>query len=106
MGVLALEAKADPGLTGRNAEIVDSLIQVSWGDLVARGEVGHVLDLTRIYGTAPSGQEGFIVRYVRGLRAFERAVAAHRATGETETEPTADGQVRQVLQPRALPWGT
>lgn len=96
LGVLVLEAKADPSITGRNAEIVESLIQTSWGDLVARGEVGHVLDLTRIYGTAPSGQEGFIVRYVRGLQAFERAVAAHRATGEKETEPTRNEQVRQA----------
>ncbi|MCC6676858.1 MAG: hypothetical protein IT436_06920 [Phycisphaerales bacterium] len=96
LGVLALEAKSDRSITGRNAEIVESLIQTSWGDLVARGEVGHVLDLTRIYGTAPSGQEGFIVRYVRGLQAFERAVAAHRATGEKESEPTANEQVRQA----------
>lgn len=96
LGVLTLEAKTRGLVSGRDAEIVESLIQTSWGDLVARGEVGHVLDLTRIYGTAPSGQEGFIVRYVRGLQAFERAVTAHRATGETETEPSGDAQVRQA----------
>lgn len=96
LGVLALEAKNDATLSDRNKEIVESLIQVSWGDLVARGEVGHVLDLTRIYGTAPSGKEGFIVLYVRGLRAFERAAEAHRATGESENDPTADASVKQM----------
>lgn len=106
LGVLALEAAADRSLTGRNREIVESLIQTSWGDLVARGEVGHVLDLTRLYGTAPSGQEGFIVRYVRGLQSFERAVAAHRATGERETEPTANDQVRQAYLEAARTLGT
>lgn len=79
--VLCLEALRDPAMRPGLRAIAEKLSQLGLGDLVTQGEAGHVLDLVRLYGTAPIGQEGFIVGYVRGLQAFERAREAHRAAG-------------------------
>lgn len=70
-----------------------ALAGMSIADLVSRGEVGHVLDLLRRFGTLPIGGDGFIVRYVRGLLAYEEARTAHRAGGEDESQPTSQAGV-------------
>lgn len=64
------------------------LAKIGMGDLVARQEVGQVLDLASRFGTAPLGDTGFIVNYVRGVRTYEDAIAAHKATGKDPEEPT------------------
>ena len=42
------------------------LAQIAMADLVARGEVGHVMSLVRTFGTAIIGSEGFINNYEIG----------------------------------------
>lgn len=69
------------------------LAAMAISDLVTRGEVGHVLDLLRRFGTLPIGGEGFIVRYVRGLLAYDEAREAHGSTGEDHAVPTAQASV-------------
>ena len=95
LAVVVLEALDDPkarGLAGRD-RLLETLAQIALGDLVSRGEVGHVIDLVGRYGTAPIGNEGFIVQFVRGLRAYERARENHAVTGEDGEAPTADEAV-------------
>ncbi|MBM4107691.1 MAG: hypothetical protein FJ255_02585 [Phycisphaerae bacterium] len=93
LAVLTLEALPEfSGAEGRRrgGDLVMALAQTSLGDLIARGEVGHVLDLVKRYGTAPMGESGFVVAYVRGLHAFDVAREEHRAAGAGVEEPTSD----------------
>ncbi|MBI1189837.1 MAG: hypothetical protein GC200_04040 [Tepidisphaera sp.] len=78
VAVLSLEAIKDPGVRpGLKAE-AEKIAQIAMGDLVVKGEVGHVLDLVKQFGTAPIGSEGFIVTYVRALQAYDRARDLHK----------------------------
>ncbi|HZW10651.1 MAG TPA: hypothetical protein VFF69_12175, partial [Phycisphaerales bacterium] len=83
---------AQPGVGADRAGLLEALAQVAMGDLVSAGEIGHVLDLVKRFGTTPMGDTGFVVLYVRGLRAYERARESHGASGGGE-EPTADTTV-------------
>ncbi|RMH10211.1 MAG: hypothetical protein D6695_11850 [Planctomycetota bacterium] len=74
-------------------ETARKLAATAISDLVEQGEVGHVLDLLRRFGTLPIGGDGFIVRYVRGLFAYEQARQAHRAAGEDDALPTSRADV-------------
>ncbi|MEM7756465.1 MAG: hypothetical protein AAF297_12635 [Planctomycetota bacterium] len=65
-------------------------------DLVTRGEVSHVLDLLERYGSLPLGGDGFIVRYVRGLRAYGRARDAHADSGGDAERPTSDERIQTL----------
>ena len=76
--VLALEAAQSESTREGLKPTIDAVAQIALGDLVAKGEVGHVLDLVSRYGTAPISTQGFVVLYVRGLQSFERARTAHR----------------------------
>lgn len=79
VAVLALESLQDPAVRpGLKAE-AEKIAQVALGDLVVKGEVGHVLDLVKQFGTAPIGSEGFIVTYVRALQAYDRARELHKS---------------------------
>jgi len=69
-------------------EAAGRLAQVAFADLVARGEIGHVVDLVQKFGTMPLGDEGFITAFVRGIQAFEKARDAHRASGQDPEAPT------------------
>ncbi|MEI7656760.1 MAG: hypothetical protein WCK33_01700 [Phycisphaerae bacterium] len=67
--------------------------QVAMADLVARGEVGHVMSLVRQYGTAIIGTEGFINTYVRALRAFDDARDLHKTRRpDAANAPTKDAE--------------
>lgn len=67
--------------------------QVAMADLVARGEVGHVMSLVRHYGTAIIGTEGFINGYVRAMRAFDDARDLHKKRQpDVANSPTADAE--------------
>ncbi len=92
--------EADRKTTG---EVIEQLGQIAMSDLVARGEVGHVLDLAQRYGTGPLGDVGFIVHYVRGMQAYERAVKAHKDSGANVDEPTREAALmNQYRQAAAL----
>lgn len=73
LAVVTLEADK-----AKSKGVIEGLSTIALGDLVSRGEIGHVLDLVEKYGTAPIGETGFIVRYVRGLQQYDRARAAHK----------------------------
>ncbi len=73
-------------------DIRGRLSQIALGDLVVQGEAGHVLDLVQKFGADLIGEDGFLVRYVRALQAFEKAREAHKASGPAE-EPTTDSAV-------------
>jgi len=75
---------------GARGEARAALLELALSSLVRRGEIGHVLDLIDRYGTLPLGNEGFIVRYVRGVRSYESARNAHRAAGVDAQKPTDD----------------
>ncbi len=71
---------------------IEQLAKIAMGDLVARKEVGQVLDLVAKYGTAPLGDSGFIVNYVRALQAYDLARKAHEAKSTSAEEPTTDAE--------------
>lgn len=87
---MSMPARGAPDDAGGSAQ---QLAALAIGDLVTRGEVGHVLDLLRRFGTLPIGGDGFIVRYVRGLLAYEEARDAHHDAGEDDSVPTAQAGV-------------
>jgi hypothetical protein len=86
IAVLALRAKPDSA----DARLVAILAQTALGDLVSRQEIAHVLDLAKQFGTAPLGDAGFIVHYVRGVQAYESAIDAHKASGADTEEPASE----------------
>lgn len=94
VAVAALEALDRSGLKEALRPVIESVAQRSMADLVARGQIGQVLDLVEKYGSAQLGSEGFIVNYVRGVRAYERARGNHRASGESAEEPAASEALR------------
>lgn len=67
------------------------MAQRAIGALAARGEVAQVLDLARRFDRKELfGAEGFVLRYVRGLRAFEAARAADPRRSDVEGPAGAD----------------
>lgn len=101
LAIVTLEAiDAEQGASPRRQErdrLLEAIAQVALSDLVTQGEIGHVLDLVKRFGTTPMGDSGFVVLYVRALRAYERAREAHEAaageSGADPDEPTADATV-------------
>lgn len=100
LAVVALEAMEQSGgseVARQRDRLLEAIAQVALGDLVTQGEVGHVLDLVKRYGTTLIGDEGFVVLYVRALRAYERAREAHEQLAErseaSADEPTDDTTV-------------
>jgi hypothetical protein len=93
LGVLTMREGARPGATADQSP--QRLAGIAVGDLIARGEVAHVLDLLRRFGTLPLGGDGFIVGYVRGLLAYDNAREAHRNSGGDASVPTDDAAVAQ-----------
>lgn len=87
VAVAALEGLGAAKGEGRAA--LDAMASLGMADLIARGEVQHVLDLVRRYGASKLGTDGFIAQYVRGLQLYEQARAEHKASGG-ENEPASD----------------
>lgn len=85
LAVIVLEA--DKRIAGAQ---IEGLARVALADLVARQEIGQVIDLVRRYGTAPIGETGFIVNYVRGLLQYDQARDAHKRLDPSAEEPTSD----------------
>lgn len=88
VAVLALQALQDAGVRPGLKAQAEKIAQIAMGDLVVKGEVGHVLDLVKQFGTAPIGSEGFIVTYVRALQAYDRARELHK--GQLQGQGTID----------------
>lgn len=88
LAVISLEARPV-----RDSEIVERLRDVGLSDLVARGELGHVLELASLYGAERFGEETFVSQQVRGLISYDAAREAHRALGVDEGEPVEDAEV-------------
>lgn len=90
----AIEAGGTSGVAADRSRLLEAIAQIALGDLVTRGEIGHVMNLVKQFGTTPMGDSGFVVLYVRGLRAYERAREAHEAFAEVEDlnpdDPTDD----------------
>ncbi len=76
--------------------LVATLRDIALGDLVARGELGHVLELVNRYGREGLGGGGFVAQNIRGLIAHDRAREAHTALGTDLTEPVTDRAVAQL----------
>ncbi|RNC81559.1 MAG: hypothetical protein ED559_07150 [Phycisphaera sp.] len=78
---------------GRSRELIRRLADIGLKDLINEGEVAHVLELVRVFGTAPLGDTGFIPLYVKGLLALDRAEEAREASGEIGDGPVSDDAV-------------
>jgi len=73
LAVLSLRAlESDPGDL-----VIGATASMAMGELIRLGEAPHVLDLLDRFGSAPLPGDGFVVRYVRALRAFGNAADAH-----------------------------
>ncbi|MBX3358779.1 MAG: hypothetical protein KF745_10145 [Phycisphaeraceae bacterium] len=99
LAVLTLEA--DRRIVG---DVLDRLSRIALADLTARGEIGQVLDLVQRYGTAPIGENGFIVNFVRGVQTYEQARSEHKEAAPTSAEEpcTVDAIVTKYKQAAAL----
>lgn len=93
LAVLALEAMETGVARDQAVALVRVLAETALADLVNAGEVGHVLSLVNRYGTAPIGDQGFIVLYVRGLQAYDQARKLHEEEDGDTTEPSSTARV-------------
>lgn len=104
LAVLALETNGDSARSGDTTRASQERVaQAGLAELVAKGEVRQVLDIVSRYGTAPIGQSGFVVTYVRGLQAYDKAKtardAAAAATPSTPPTPPAAHANKPVRPP-------
>lgn len=91
LAVAAFEEMKSSQSSGGIRLLAESCAKIALGDLITRGEVGHVISIVKIYGTSLIGQDGFINTYVRALRAFDEVREAHRvasASGQSADSPT------------------
>ena len=94
LAVIALTSLKRPDFRDGLRPTAERMIQLAMGDLVARGEVGHVMSLVKSFGTAIIGTEGFINNYVRALRAFDETRELHRQKdSQNANGPTAIPEV-------------
>ncbi len=59
--------------SGEGSDDAESVAALALGDLVRRGEIGHVLDLRGTYGSLPALEDGFVGRYADALDRLESA---------------------------------
>lgn len=64
---------------GPETDRAREVAEIALGRLIEAGELGHVVDLVTKYGTAPIGESGFVVLYVRAYLAYDKVRAHHRA---------------------------
>lgn len=94
----SMEALVGAQGQGRSRELIRRLADIGLKDLISEGEVAHVLELVRVFGTAPLGDTGFIPLYVKGLLALDRAEEAREASGETADGPVTDDAVASLFR--------
>lgn len=85
--LLAMEALRTE-LTDRARADAAAVAELAMGDLVTRGEIAQVVDLLDRFGDAPGLGEGFVARYVQGIRAYESARRAQADAGEPAGTPS------------------
>ncbi len=90
IAVLTLDALQRRAVPESEKPLAERLSQNAMADLVARGEVGHVLNLMNQFGSVPLGDEGFVAQLVRGLYQYDLARQAHRAQDPKPDLPTKD----------------
>ncbi|MEM9374061.1 MAG: hypothetical protein AAGA55_10500, partial [Planctomycetota bacterium] len=61
---------------GTRSPDTEAIASLALGDLVRRGEIGHVLDLRERYGSLPMLSDGFVGRYADALDRLEAAEAS------------------------------
>jgi len=93
LSVVAFEGIGESSVRDPVAIVGETLGQLALGELVRRGEVAHVLDLVQRFGESRVSGEGFVVRFVQGLQAYERARELFADGGEAESEPTGSAEV-------------
>ncbi len=96
--VTCMEALGGPEGRGRSRELIRRLADAGLADLVSQSEVGHILELVRVFGTEPLGDHGFVVLYVKGLLGLDTAQEARTASGDRSTGPTEDGSVASLYR--------
>ena len=92
--LLAVVAMGAPDSAPRAA--VAEVRDAALADLVARGELGHVLELATEFGTSGFADNSFIGLEVRGLKAYDDARTAHGATEEERRDPPAEADTRRM----------
>lgn len=95
LAVTMLEAMEDRDVVPQAHDVIRSLADVAVTDLITRGEANLVKDLVSRYGSGLLSGEGFIVQYVRGLHAYDKAREAH-AAGEDDSEPTRREEIANL----------
>lgn len=105
LAVLALESSKDASTPPRSAVIIGDLAKLAVSDLVSRGELGQVVDLVTRYGSAPIGGNGFAVRYVQGVQAYDQARKAHHESGEDTELPSSTPAVSNRYREAATALG-
>lgn len=91
VAVLCLDSLQRHAVPASDKEIAERLSQNAMADLVARGEIGHVLNLMNRFGSVPVGDDGFVAQLVRGLYQYDLARKAHRSSSEGNADrPTKD----------------
>ncbi|MEO1536036.1 MAG: hypothetical protein AAFS11_10840, partial [Planctomycetota bacterium] len=78
--ILAFERLAQPST--RHSQLIQRLAQDSLAFLVRNGEIGHVTDLAKQFGTDLLGADGFVSMYVRAIMARDEADMLANRYGE------------------------
>ncbi|MEM8835486.1 MAG: hypothetical protein AAGD00_06675 [Planctomycetota bacterium] len=91
---LAVRACETPPRAGASSTIL-ALRRLAVADLIARGEVGHVLALAKTFPeqVRALGTQGFLHHYLAALPEYDAARTVHARAGNPD-DPTADPGVR------------
>lgn len=95
VAIMSLDALRGGQLREGLKTSVGMVSRAALGDLVAQGELAQIVDLVKLYGTLPLGDDGFIVAYVRGLQAFDAAAGLQAGDGPA-TDPAAINAFREA----------
>ncbi len=101
VAVLTLEAIHAGDVPRVAQDVVRQQSDQAISDLIRQGRVSAVLALAKRYGLGSLSGEGFIVSYIRGLLAYDKARLAHEALGEKPDEPTSRPEVANAYREAA-----
>ncbi len=93
LAVEILEAERTASISARDRALAQHARNTALADLVAQGELGHVLDLAERYGFTTLGDVGFVANQVRGLVLYGDARENHRALASTMDDTSPDDPV-------------